>query len=210
MKIKFFLAALAAMLLSGAVVSAQTPEEIVKQMGTQLERCNAEGFSMDFIMKMPILGTVRSHYMVLGKKMKASFASSDKNVVSWYDETTEWTYDSRDNTLTVENRKPSSADGNESHLKEFDSLRDGYDFKLQKETPEAWYILCKRSRSNKDKDDPKSMELAVAKATYLPVYIRSKKPLFSFAIENVIPGVTEESVTFRPEAYSNAQVVDKR
>ncbi|MBQ9819631.1 MAG: hypothetical protein IJM60_05060 [Bacteroidales bacterium] len=38
MKIKFFLAALAAMLLSGAVVSAQTPEEIVKQMGTQLER----------------------------------------------------------------------------------------------------------------------------------------------------------------------------
>ena len=61
MKIKFFLAAIAALLLSGAVVSAQTPEEIVQKMSAQLDRCNAEGFSMDFVMKMPIVGTIRTH-----------------------------------------------------------------------------------------------------------------------------------------------------
>ncbi|MBO6161031.1 MAG: hypothetical protein J6O01_06075 [Bacteroidales bacterium] len=210
MKIKFFLAAIAAMLLSGAVVSAQTPEEIVQKMSAQLDRCNAEGFSMDFVMKMPIVGTIRTHEQIFGKKMKTSMSNEEKDVVIWYDETTKWTFDSKDNTVTVENRALSSSEAEESDMKAFDRLRDGYGFKLQEETPEAWYILCKKTRSNKDKDAPGTMNLAVDKATFLPLYIRSKKSMFMVSIENVVPGVTEESVTFHPEAYPTAKVIDKR
>ena len=70
MRVKYFFAALAALFLSGAALSAQTPEEIVQKMIAEMDRGDTEGFSMDFNMKIPIVGTVYSHNMVLGDKMK--------------------------------------------------------------------------------------------------------------------------------------------
>ena len=54
------------------------------------------------------------------------------------------------------------------------------------------------------------MELSVSKATYLPICLRAKASLFTFSIENYALGVTEESVTFDPAAYPNANIIDKR
>ena len=50
----------------------------------------------------------------------------------------------------------------------------------------------------------------VSKATYLPICLRAKASLFTFSIENYALGVTEESVTFDPAAYPNANIIDKR
>ena len=105
--------------------------------------------------------------------------------------------------------KPSDSDDDGS-LKAVDSIANGYELSLQKETEDAWYILCKKSRSNKVKDDPAKMELAVAKGTYLPIYIRIKKSLISISMENVTPGVDEASVTFNPDEFPGATIIDKR
>lgn len=94
MRVKYLFAALAALFLSGSFLFAQTPEEIVERMIAEMDRGSAEGFSMDFNMKIPIVGTVYSHNMVLGDKMKTQLTGKDKSSTSWSDATTKWTYDS--------------------------------------------------------------------------------------------------------------------
>ena len=200
--------AIAAMLISGAVLSAQTPEEIVEKMVAQMDRGETEGFSMDFNMKMPLVGSVCSHNMVFGDKMKTQLTGKDKSSISWFDATTKWTYDSHTGEITIEN-KTSSGDDN-SDTKAFDNIADGYELILKKETADAWYIVCKKLRSNQNKDDAKKMELTVSKATCLPICLRAKVSLFTFSIENYALGVTEESVTFNPADYPGATIIDKR
>lgn len=208
MKIKYIIIALTAMFLSGAVLSAQTPEEIVQKMIAEMDRGDVEGFSMDFNMKIPIIGTVYSHNMVLGDKMKSEINGKDKTSVSWSDATTKWTYKSETGEITIENKTSSGSEN--TGTENFDNIADGYKLTLKKETADAWYIVCKKLRSNKNKDDAKKMELTVSKATYLPICLRAKTLLFTFSIENYALGVSEESVTFDPAAYPNATIIDKR
>ncbi|MBR3074739.1 MAG: hypothetical protein IKH11_03155 [Bacteroidales bacterium] len=208
MRVKYLFAALAALFLSGSFLFAQTPEEIVERMIAEMDRGSAEGFSMDFNMKIPIVGTVCSHNMVLGDKMKTQITGKDKSSTSWSDATTKWTYDNRTGEITIENKASSSSDN--SDTKAFDNIADGYKLTLKKETADAWYIVCNKLKSNKNKDDAKKMELTVSKATYLPICLRAKASLFTFSIENYALGVTEESVTFDSAAYPNATIVDKR
>lgn len=198
-----------AALICTAGLFAQTPEEIVERMMAEMDRGSVEGFSMDFNMKLPIMGTVYSHNMVLGDKMKSEITGKDKTSVSWSDATTKWTYKSETGEITIENKTSSSGSDN-SDTKAFDNLIDGYKLTLKKETDDAWYIVCKKLRTNKNKHDAKNMEVTVSKATYLPVCLRSKSLLFTFSIENYALGVTEESVTFDLAAYPNATIVDKR
>lgn len=198
-----------AALICTAGLFAQTPEEIVERMMAEMDRGSVEGFSMDFNMKLPIMGTVYSHNMVLGDKMKSEITGKDKTSVSWSDATTKWTYKSETGEITIENKTSSSGSDN-SDTKAFDNLIDGYKLTLKKETDDAWYIVCKKLRTNKNKHDAKKMEVTVSKATYLPVCLRSKSLLFTFSIENYALGVTEESVTFDLAAYPNATIVDKR
>ena len=54
------------------------------------------------------------------------------------------------------------------------------------------------------------MDLAVSKATYLPIYLRMKQSVVSVSIEKVSIGVSEKSVTFNPAEYPNAKIIDKR
>lgn len=194
--------------LACATLFAQTPKEIVEKMFAEMDRGNIKGFSMDLNMKMPIVGLVRSHNLVLGDKMKSTVTTSDKTSTSWADATTKWTYDSTSGEIAVENNTPSSSNNQEG--KAFEQISDGYDFVLQKETDDAWYILCNKSKSNMNKDDAKKIDLVVSKATYLPVSLKTKSLLFTVSIENYALGVSEESVTFDPAAYPDARIVDKR
>ena len=208
---KCIVMAFAAMLFAGTTLSAQTPEEIIDRMSTEMDRGDTEGFAMDLNMKIPIVGTVSSHNMILGDKMKSVITSDDKSSIMWSDATTTWSYDEKTGEITIENKKPTTDEKkDDDNMSAFNNITDGYDLTLKKETSDAWYIVCKKSKSNKDKDDPKKMELTVSKATYLPISLRTKQSLITISIENYTLGVSEESVTFNPAEYPNATIVDKR
>lgn len=209
MSIKSFVSSIAALFVGISALSAQTPEEIVKEMTTRLARCESEGFSMDFSIGLPIVGTFVSHNMVRGEKLRSEMEKEGKKSISWTDATTKWSYDVNAGEITI-STKDSSTSSDTSDMEAFEGIVDGYDLVLQKETVDTWYILCKKSRKNKDKNDPKRMELAVAKATYLPVYLRARQSLFSFSIENITPGVSEESVTFDPAGFPGVKIIDNR
>ena len=209
MSIKSFVSSIAALFVGISALSAQTPEEIVKEMTTQLARCESEGFSMDFSIGLPIVGTFVSHNMVRGEKLRSEMEKEGKKSISWTDATTKWSYDVNAGEITI-STKDSSTSSDTSDMDAFEGIVDGYDLVLQKETVDTWYILCRKSRKNKDKNDPKRMELAVAKATYLPVYLRVRQSLFSFSIENITPGVSEESVTFDPAGFPGVKIIDNR
>lgn len=211
MRLRVFFAAIAAATLSCATLSAQTPEEIVAKMNEQLARTEAEGFAMDMVMKIPIVGTVRSHNMINGDNLRMEIAKDGKQSVTWTTPTTKWDYDSSTGEITITNKEPSKETPEaDSDLKAFESLTKGYNVILKKETDEAWYFLCKKSRDNKVKDDPKTMDLAVSKATYLPIYLRAKKSMIGIGFENITLGVSAADVTFNPDEFPNAKIVDKR
>jgi outer membrane lipoprotein-sorting protein len=92
----------------------------------------------------------------------------------------------------------------------FSGITDGYDVTLKKETADAWYFLCKKSKTNTDKDDPKSIDLVVAKGTYYPVSLKAKLSGVTMTLRDVSFGVTEQQVTFNPKDYPTATIVDKR
>lgn len=200
--------ALAAIFLSNAALSAQTPEEIVGKMMARMDRGNIEGFFMDLNMKMPIIGTVRSHNSVSGDRLKSEVSSKEKNSIVWSDATTKWTLNPATREVTIENK--GASDSGNYGVKSFDNLAEGYKLTLKKETENAWYIVCKKRGSNKNKDDAKKMELTVSKDTYLPICLSSKTLLVSVSIENYALGVTRESVTFDPAAYPGVTLIDKR
>lgn len=201
----------ASLLALYTTAQAQTPEEIVQKMLNQMDRTSVEGFSMDFILKMPIIGEVASHNKVLGDKIRMEIIGKDKASISWHDADTQWDYEQETGEITISAYTPSeSASNGKSDLSGFQSLAEGYKLKLVQETDEAWYIKCKKMASNKDKDAPKSQDLAVSKATYLPLYMRTKGPFIKISIENFAIGVTEDEVTFNPAEFPNATIVDKR
>lgn len=203
--------ALAVMLAGTASLSAQAPEEIIRKMDEQMERGTTEGIVFDLVMKLPIVGTITSHNMSLGDKMKIEVSEKDKHVMTWSDGKTDWVYDMKANTITIKNATSKENQAtDDSDLNAFKGLAEGYDLTVNKETDEAWYITCKKKKSNKDKDDPKTVDLAIAKGTYYPIYIRTKKSVFTISFENVSVGVTEAQVTFNQADYPDATITDKR
>ena len=198
------------MLLGGGMLFAQTPEEIVDKMCAEMDRSDTEGCTLDFKMKIPIVGLVVSQNTILGNKTKTIMSARDIVSTIWTDGTTKWTYEEKDNEIIIEAVDPSKSKDEDFDTKAFNSISDGYDLTLKSETPEAWNILCKKSRSNKDKDDPNRMNLTVSKATYLPICLEMKKAIFTITIENFSLGASEESVTFNPAQYPNAKIIDKR
>ena len=74
----------------------------------------------------------------------------------------------------------------------------------------ASMVLVSCKKDNKDKDDPKRIDLAVSKATYLPVYMKTKAKGIKISMENFKLGVNETEVTFNPADYPNAKIIDER
>ncbi len=210
MNVKHVVMALAASLIAGTILSAQTPEEIVQKMSTEMQKGDTEGFAMDLSIKMPIIGTVTAHNLINEKKMRSTIVGMDKTTINWSDPTTKWEYDSSTEEVTITAKESPTTENNDTDYGIPDGIVKGYKLKLIKETPDAWYIVCKKARDNKDKDDPKKMELIVSKATYLPICISSKRSVISVRIENYTLGVPESSVTFDAAEFPSAKIIDNR
>ena len=190
---------------------AQTAEEIIARMDEVMEQVGEEnGLRMTMDLKIPILGTMSTTAYVLGDKMRMEAKMMGKNLVTWQDGVTEWTYDSDENVITIESQDQSKKSEEKENMKMFQSATEGYDVSIAKETAEAWTIKCKKNRSNTNKDDPKNMEIVVAKDTYYPVSLSAKVDMVTVTIRNIGFHVTEEQVTFNRADYPKANVIDKR
>ena len=128
-------------------------------------------------------------------------------VISWVDGDTEWTYNSKDNEIEI---RKSEGTGEEGDMSMFIGITEGYDVSIDKETTQAWYLLCKKSKSNPDKDAPKKIDLVVAKRTYFPISLKTKVSNMTMTMRDISYGVTEKQVTFNPKDYPNATIMDKR
>ncbi len=207
---KRFFALLTALVLAGAAY-AQTAEEIVARMDAAMEQVSAEnGFRMTMDIKIPILGTMSSDAWSLGDKMRLEAQMMGKKLVTWQDGQTEWTYDAGENTITIENQDKTKKSDEEENMKMFQSATEGYDVSIAKETSSAWTIKCKKNRFNTNKDDPKNMEIVIAKDTYYPMSLSAKVDLVTVTMRNLKFNVTEEEVTFNKADYPGATIIDKR
>ncbi len=207
---KRFFAMLTAWALAVAAY-AQTAEEIVARMDAAMEQVSAEnGFRMTMDIKIPILGTMSSDAWSLGDKMRLEAQMMGKKLVTWQDGQTEWTYDSSENTITIEHQDKTKKSDAKENMKMFQSATEGYDVSIAKETSTAWTIKCKKNRFNTNKDDPKNMEIVVAKDTYYPVSLSAKVDLVTVTMRNLKFNVTEKEVTFNKADYPGATIIDKR
>ena len=207
---KRFFALLTACVLAVAAY-AQTAEEIVARMDAAMEQVSAEnGFRMTMDLKIPILGTMSSDAWSLGDKMRLEANMMGKKLVTWQDGQTEWTYDSSENTITIENQDKTKKSDEKENMNMFQSATEGYDVSIAKETAESWTIKCKKNRFNTNKDDPKNMELVIAKDTYYPMSLSAKVDLVTVTMRNLKFNVTEQEVTFNKADYPGATIIDKR
>ena len=207
---KRFFALLTACVLAVAAY-AQTAEEIVAKMDAAMEQVSAEnGFRMTMDIKIPILGTMSSDAWSLGDKMRLEANMMGKKLVTWQDGQTEWTYDSSENTITIEHQDKTKKSDEKENMKMFQSATEGYDVSIAKETSSAWTIKCKKNRFNTNKDDPKNMEIVIAKDTYYPMSLSAKVDLVTVTMRNLKFNVTEEEVTFNKADYPGATIIDKR
>ena len=191
---------------------AQTAEEIITRMEAEMSKHDeSEGTAMTMDMKIIFVGTISSRNYVLGDKMRIEAINDDgKNFVTWSDGKTEWVYDSEKNEIEIKNAKPKEKTETKGDTKLFQDITDGYEVKIDKETATEWHIRCKRSKSNPDKDAPKRMDLVVAKGTYWPVSLSTSVTAATVTMRDFSFGVTEEQVTFNPNEFPNATIVDKR
>ena len=193
------------------VAIAQTPEEIISRMEAEMAKHDEkEGLAMTMDMKIPILGTFSSRTYTLGDKYRIEVSEDGKQTISWSDGKTDWTYSSEKNEIEIKKHEVKEKTETEGDAKMFSGITDGYDVKLDKETSDSWQFLCKRSKSNPDKDAPKKMTLIVAKGTYMPISLSAKASAITITMRDLSYGVTEEQVTFNPKNYPTATIVDKR
>ena len=189
----------------------QTAEEIVARMDEVMSANNtSDHFAMTLEMKMPIVGTVGTRACAWGDKIRMEIGEGSKKSITWMDATTKWEYDAGKNEIEIENRDPLSSSDAEDNMKMFESVTEGYKVSIKKETPTEWHLRCKKTRDNAKKDDPKTMNLVVAKGTYMPVSLSAKMSLVTVTLRDLSFDVTEEMVTFDPSKYPTATIVDKR
>ena len=187
---------------------AQSAEEVLDKMDEVFSRYEKDGIAMAVQTKIPILGSITMKAWTLGQKSRMETKLMGANLIIWDDGETEWTYNAKDNKLTIDSSTPSSEEDGDAEM--FQDVTDGYDVSIKKETADAWYIQCKKSKTNTNKEDPKSMEIVVAKGTYHPVSLTTKMQGVTLIMKDLSFGVTEEQVTFDPKKYASAKVEDKR
>ena len=190
---------------------AQTAEEIMAKMGEVMEQVGEEsGLRMTMDIKIPILGTMSTKAWSLGDKMRMEAEMMGKKLITWQDGETEWTYDSDANTITIEKQDTSKKSEEKENMEMFQNATEGYDVSIGKETSTTWTIKCRKNRSNTNKDDPKNMEIVVAKGTYYPVSLSAKVNMVTVTMRDLKFHVTEKEVTFNKAEYPGATIIDKR
>ena len=194
---------------------AQTPEEIVNKMNEVMDKLEGSGSGMTMDSKIPILGTMSTTIYSLGHKTRLEVGMKGEKTITWMEGDTEWAYNPLSNTVTIKNRnskkKPSELkDTNLEELEMFEDITDGYDIFLTKETDKAWYLQCRKNKSNKRKDDPKTMDLVVAKGTYYPISLSAKMSGVTMTMRDIKFNVTEKDVTFNKADYPGVTIIDER
>lgn len=186
---------------------AQTPEEILAKMDKAMEAAETAGLSMVMDLKIPILGTTTATMYMLGDKVRTETSLLGHKLITFSDGVTEWEYESKSNELTIKN---APADDSSPEAEMFEGITDGYDVTLKNETADAWYLVCKKSKDNIDKDDPSKMDLVVSKKTYLPISLSTKMQGVRLTLRDVVIGVDEKLLDFRVEDYPDAKIIDQR
>ena len=202
---------LVTLVLSSVSVFAQTPEEIIAQMDQVMEKHEAkDGFAMVMEMKIPILGSFASAVKSWGDKMRMEIDVKGEQMITYIDGDTEWNYNVKEKVIKIKKRDVTKKSKEEENMKMFQSATDGYDVSISKETDKAWYLRCKKSRSNTNKDDPKNMDLVIAKGTYMPLSLSAKVSGITITMRDLDFNVTEKDVTFNQADYPGVKVVDER
>lgn len=192
-----------------AIAVAQTPQEIISRMEAELDKHENDGVVMTVDVKIPIIGTMSTKTYSLGEKARIEASAMGVDIITWTDGSTSWTYNSKKNEVEVEKSGSGNSSESEGDMEMFDGITDGYDVTVDKETAKAWTILCKKSKSNKDKDAPKKMELVVAKGSYMPVSLKTKMSGMTITMRDISFGVTEKQVTFNAKDYPGVTIVEK-
>ena len=197
--------------LTATVALAQTPQEIIQRMDQALEQHKNDGVAMTVEIKIPIVGMLSTRSYILDKKMRMEGETNGEKYIVWIDGDTQWSYSAKDNTVTIKKDEKKDA-GNKSggDMKLFENVAEGYDLSLAQETGKSWQILCKKSRTNRVKDDPKQFTLVVAKGSCLPLSLETKMSGVGFAMRNLSFGVSEDKVTYHPEDTPGAKIDDLR
>ncbi len=202
---------LVTLVLSSVSVFAQTPEEIIAQMDQVMERHEAkDGFAMVMEMKIPILGSFASAVKSWGDKMRMEIDVKGEQMITYIDGDTEWNYNVKEKVIKIKKRDVTKKTKEEENMKMFQSATEGYDVSISKETDKAWFLRCKKNRSNTNKDDPKNMDLVIAKGTYMPISLSAKVSGITITMRDLDFNVTEKDVTFNQADYPGVKVVDER
>lgn len=192
-----------------AIVSlAQTPEEILARMEEVVTKHEKEGMIMTVDVKLPVVGSMTTKSWVLGDKMRAEMEMMGIKGITWSDGSSDWTYDSKRNEVEITKAKGPSGDSGDAEM--FSGITDDYDVSISKETDKAWYFTCKKSKTNKDKDAPKSISLVVSKSNYYPISLSTKMSGVSMTMRGISFGVSESQVTFNAADFPGVTIVDKR
>ena len=208
---KKILCILVTLVLSSVSVFAQTPEEIIAQMDQVMEKHEAkDGFAMVMEMKIPILGSFASAVKSWGDKMRMEIDVKGEQMITYIDGDTEWDYNVKEKVIKIKKRDVTKKSKEEENMKMFQSATEGYDVSISKETDKAWFLRCKKNRSNTNKDDPKNMDLVIAKGTYMPISLSAKVSGITITMRDLDFNVTEKDVTFNQADYPGVKVVDER
>ena len=196
-----------AVLVSVVAAVAQTPKEIVDRMEATMNAHEKEGVIMTVDLKLLIVGTTTSKSYMLGDKTRVETKMMGVQIITWSDGEKDWTYISKDNTLTIEKSKGDASEAGDTEM--FSGITDGYDVTLKKETADAWYFLCKKSKSNKEKDDPKTIDLVISKKNYYPLSLKASVSGMTMTMREISFGVTEADVTCDPSKFPGVKIIRK-
>ena len=201
---------IAALLASVAISFAQTPEEIIERMDSEMKKADEMGLAITMDLTIPIIGKTSAAMKVRGEKSRTEMSIKDVKETLWMDKTTMWTYSSTSNEVVIESRKNDSKNSQEENIEMFTGITEGYDVKLEKETADTWQFRCDKSKSNTNKDDPKKMTLIVSKKDYMPISLSTKVKGITVTMRDAKLGVSESEVTFNASSLPGATITDKR
>jgi outer membrane lipoprotein-sorting protein len=207
MQMKKLVLAFMAVLAAVVAAVAQTPKEIVDRMEATMNAHEKEGIIMTVDLKLLIVGTTTSKSYMLGGKTRVEMKMMGVQIITWSDGEKDWTYISKDNTLTIEKSKGDASEAGDTEM--FSGITDGYDVTLKKETADAWYFLCKKSKRNKEKDDPKTIDLVISKKNYYPLSLKASVSGMTMTMREISFGVTEADVTCDPSKFPGVKIIRK-
>lgn len=191
---------------------AQTGLEIVNNMNRMMSDRKPEGLCVTIDVKIPIVGTVVTRTYSNGSKTRLEIESSKINLITFMEDSTQWSYNAENNVVIITNLKiggsPSETQGMDVSM--FDDITEGYDISVKSQNAVKWELVCKKKRSNKDDDAPKTINLEVRKGTFEPINMSTRMMGINCTMHHFIFGVTENKVTFNPDDFPGVNIVDQR